>query len=102
VQQVLLPDMVLKLLYDIVEDGSQAILALTALVDDAGVYMRIVVNAIDIRKIAPLFRLCEYDRDNVPGPVVLRICEVFVFVQRREDLVSVDNVNVELRAVKRF
>lgn len=92
--------MVLKLLNDIVKDSSQSILAFTTLVEDAGIYMGIIMNAINIWKVPPLFGLGEYNRYYVPCPVVFRICEIFVFVQRREDFFSVNNVYVELRAVK--
>jgi hypothetical protein len=100
VQHIVESHMVLELLDDIIEDSPKPVLAFFAFINNTGVHMRIVVQALNIGHIPPFLWLSEYDWDDLPGRVILKVCDVLVLVQRWQDFISVHNVHVKLRTVK--
>lgn len=102
VQQVLMSYMMLELLHDVVEDGLQSVLALLALVYYTGVHVRVIVDALNVRQVATFLGLSEYNRNDLPSSIVLGICRVLVFIQRRQHFICIDYVNIDLGRVKRL
>ena len=80
VQQIIKSYVVLELLNNIVEDCFQSFLAFSTLFNHASVQVGVIVNASYVLKIFATFRLSEHDRNNVPGPIIFRVCEVLIFV----------------------
>jgi len=72
--------MVLKFLYNVVEDCFQSVCTFFTLIDNASVYMGVIMNASDVLEVLATFRLCKYDRNNIPSTVIFGVCEVLIFI----------------------
>ena len=99
VQHIFISHMVLEFLYNVVEDRFQSVCAFFAFIDNASVHMGVIMYASNVLEVLATFRLCKYDRDNMPSTVIFGVCKVLIFVQRWQNFVRINHIDVNFRGI---
>ena len=90
--------MVLELHDDVVPDGLESLAVFAHFLHNAGVHVAVKMPALHVRHVSPLYWHREAHWDDLPGVVVLRVPQVFVWAQGRQHSIVVDHVQIKLGA----